>query len=206
MSCRRRNDVERRVTVIVALFVGVLALLGTWLLLTTDPTVPASDTRARIDGEMDDDVRAALARERELKIRSDPRLAGPGSREVTVGRPGATADHLRNRMRGAGEPTGSSAFALDDAGIADAVDTRRAALEDCYATALLHAPDLPPSLTLSLVVTPSPGASWGHVTAVDAGVDDADVFETCAEGALGTVRFSASEPSTVTVPVDLGQR
>ena len=38
-------------------------------------------------------------------------------------------------------PASSEAFALDSDGIADAVDTRRTELEDCYGTALLHAPD-----------------------------------------------------------------
>ncbi len=196
---------ERRVTVVVALFVGAVALLGTWLLLTTDPTVPRSDPRVQLDEVGEEEAAKAIARDpRELRL--DPRLAGPGSREVLYGKPSAVDEHLRGRMRPMGPtkaPTGT--FTLDGDGIADAMDTRRPQLEDCYSTALLHAPDLPGSMSLSLVVTPSTGGAWGQVTAVDAaGVEDADVFETCAEGALGSLRFTTTEPSTVTVPVDLG--
>lgn len=198
---------ERRVTVVVALFVGAIALLGTWLLLTTDPTVPRSGPTAQIGGDGEEQAPAATARERELRRLQldDPRLAGPGSREVSIGKP-ANIERLRSRIDIDGSRTTAGTYALDADGIADAVDARRTQLEDCYGTALLHAPALPPSLPLSLEVTPSPGASWGHVTSVDVpGVEDAEVFATCAKGALGGVRFATSEPTTVTVPLDLGR-
>jgi hypothetical protein len=188
-------------TVVVALFVGAIALLGTWLLLSSDPTVSPSA------GRPGDETQGVSSHEGEeggttrLEMRRRP--IPPGDLER-----GSTVEELR--LRGINvdritAPVSGSQFTVDSDGVAAAVTSRRAGLDSCYGTAVLHTPDLPAAQSFTVRIEPNPGQTWGTITSVQAaGAAHGTVLETCALDVLGQVRFrDVAGPTTLTVPVTL---
>jgi hypothetical protein len=197
--------VDRRVTVVVALFVGAIALVGTWLLLSSDATVaPTARTGPGATAE-DRNVAAGEPREgigataHERKPMREPGR-GPTTIEELRAR-GINTDRLATPVAGGG------GFTLDSEGVAAAVASRKAGLDACYGTARLHSPELAATQSLTLDVEPAPGETWGTVSSVDAdGAPSASVFESCAGTVLGEIRFrDVTGPSTLTVPVTLSE-
>jgi hypothetical protein len=186
----------------VALFVGAIALLGTWLLLSSDATVSPTERSAGDVAERMGKADGEAGKLHDLEMKRLPRPA------IDLQSGGSTVDQLRarginvDRMQA---PVSGSLYALDSDGVAAAVASRSAGLDGCYGTALLHTPDLPPAQSFTVHVAPKEGQTWGTITSVEAsGAAHGTVLEGCAANVLGEVRFSdVSETTTLTVPVTL---
>jgi hypothetical protein len=171
--------VDRRVTVVVALFVGAIALLGTWLLLSSDAKVSPTARTPGIQAEAVSGTKGPELRRRPVPPEDVQR--GSTLDEFAGARDQRRPDHgTRERIpvhRRFGWRRGGGCFAPGGA---------RRVLRNSFLTppgsagsAILHGPDRTERWT-----------DWGTITSVEAaGPAHGTVLETCALDVLGQVRF-----------------
>lgn len=190
---------NKRLWGLVALFAGIVGMLGVWLMMSEDPATPEAEARSEVasarpkPGEPPD-----LKRTQALRV--SPERAHIGVRDVAMRQ--QRLIKAREGLPSLPLATPEGVFELDQAGIAAAVDERKADLKACYETALFHTPGLSGKMTLALQIEPAPGKDWGTVASVDSDSTlDATVLEGCVTTVFEELRFDAREPVTIRYPI-----
>lgn len=187
-----------RRTGLIGLFVGLVLLIGAWMLLSVEeaPKKKVASAPPKTPIIREGKVEASRLKALPLNERPEMSLQSLAARQ---GRLQAVAPD-RGEARPGARPPG--VFALDQQGVAAAVEGRKKDLEACYETALFHTPELAGTLTLVLQVEPVDGSPFGKITSVDTESSlDATVFEGCVATVFEELMFDTQEPTTLRYPV-----
>lgn len=188
---------NKRLWGLVAVFAGIAAMLGVWLMMSDDPRVAPENPPP---GEVGEVASTDLTKARVGKARMVP--MDPSRLKLNVHQAAERRQRLVNLQRSLPTKAAPGVFALDQESIAAAVQERREDLQACYETALLHTPGLSGKMTLALQIEPVPGETWGQVASVGTdGKTDASVLEGCIKTVFDELKFDAREPVTIRYPV-----
>lgn len=181
---------DRRVVVLGA-FAGVIAMVAAWVVLGNGEGRRGRERQQRV--ALNAPVR--IDAQNLEKVRPGAKLRPDVMEKL---RPGVVVTPVEPEWPEEAPP---GAYTLDQAGIASAMDAKRADLRGCFDAAKLHVPTLSPNLTASLALVPEPAGDVGGVQGVHVEADlDASVFEGCVVTALKDTRFALREPTTVRYP------
>lgn len=184
------GDLSTRAWVLVAVFAGLLVVVGVWAMWSAEPSeapglhagdVPSPRSPLKTEGG---------GPRRELR----PLFSGEGGVDRVRGPAQASQAVLQGRalsVQGRG-------FTLDESGVSAALEVRKNEIANCWQAAHTHDPGLAADRTLQIEVAPKDNGRGAAVSWVNSG---AEMLDTCVGNALAGLTFEATEPTTLRYPM-----
>lgn len=191
---------------VVALFGGVVLMVGLWVVLSADTeTADASGRAAAGAGERAENPRKQFKGGKKVTPVASETLAKASSPSDIAARQRMVAEMRARGGVGSRAPAapGGSVFAFDEAGVRAAIAQRQADLDACWAAASANDAAMDPSFTAAIEVAPAEGHTYAVITAVSS--DHGPGLDDCMTAVLMGTKFGADQAATLRYPMSFGE-